>query len=123
MLKGLGTMHKTPCLVALLTAVGGSVQAQQPPDTTLTLHGFVQEHVGASRWAIVTPFPVAALGVQTYVVSLGGTDARWLGLASRYVEATGRITRSPATRAGIRRASIRCCCTSSRTTARRRCTS
>lgn len=89
-------MHKTLLILALVTALGRAAPAQQSADTTVTVQGFVQEDVGTAKWAIVTPFPVATLGANTYVVALVGTGSRWLAFASRYVAASGRITRSPA---------------------------
>jgi hypothetical protein len=83
-----------PVVSALLVLIPGTAPAQQPPDTSVTLQGFMQENGAASDWAIVTPAPVAALGARTFVVSLGHAGDRWSRFGSRYVEATGHLTRS-----------------------------
>lgn len=83
-----------PVLFASLLLAPCIASAQQPPDTSVTLQGFMQENGSASDWAIVTPGSVAALGLRTFVIQLSRSSGRWSRFASRYVEASGLLTRN-----------------------------
>ena len=83
-----------PVVFALLLLVSRIAPAQQTPDTSVTLQGFLQENGTTSDWAIITPGAVAALGARTFVIQLSRSSGRWSRFASRYVEASGHLTRN-----------------------------
>ncbi len=68
---------------------------QQLADSTLAVEGFLQQNHQSGAWTIVVPLPVEALGVRTFVLALVGRADRWSRLRNRYVEARGRVSRSP----------------------------
>lgn len=69
--------------------------AQQATDTTLTLEGFLQNDDQTKVWTIVTPLPLQALGVRTFVLQVVGKAERWSRLRNQYVVARGRVAPVP----------------------------
>jgi hypothetical protein len=65
--------------------------AQQVPDTTVTVQGFLQQEDGGEL-TIVLPLPLTAGGYRTFVLVLTGKADRWKRLSSSYVEASGRLS-------------------------------
>src|SRR5205823_7875751 len=74
--------HVRVALVLALALLGGAAAspAQQGDDTALTVEGFLQNDEQFDLWTIVTPLPLQALGVRTFVLPLVGRGGRW----SRY---------------------------------------
>lgn len=83
-------MLRFPLLFALVLAPSQNGVAQSHSDTSVTLQGFVQENLEGVRWALLTPLPVSARGIKTFVIELAKGE-RWRGLTSRYVSASGSL--------------------------------
>jgi len=93
-------MRRLSLAHALLACVVAPVAAQHASDTAtsdtaLTVQGFLQRDDQFDLWTIVVPLHVQALGVRTFVVPLVGKADRWSWFVSRYIEATGRLSRLP----------------------------
>jgi len=84
-------------LVLALALLGGAAAspAQQADDTALTVEGFLQNDEQFDLWTIVTPLPLQALGVRTFVLPLVGKGGRWSRYRNEYVAARGRVARVP----------------------------
>ncbi len=83
-----------PLALALLLCAPPAAP-QLVADSTFTVEGFLQQDHQSGGWTIVVPLPVEALGVRTFVLALVGRTDRWSRLRNRYVEARGRVSRSP----------------------------
>jgi hypothetical protein len=77
--------------LAVLVAFALSARAQGGQDSTLTVHGFLQQDAAVDLWTIVVPTRLEAFGARTYVVPLVGKPGRWERYLDHYVEATGRV--------------------------------
>ena len=88
-----------PCSVVLVATLSRLAAAQFHSDT-ITLRGFIQQNVGGAHWALVTPLPVSALGVRTFVIELPEGD-RWSRFTSHFVSASGKLVRSAAGQLGL----------------------
>jgi len=86
-------MRGIRCVLALAVLGHRLAAAQLQSDTTVTLQGFVQENLEGARWALLSPLPVTALGIRTFVIELAKGD-RWSGLAAHYVSASGALLRN-----------------------------
>jgi hypothetical protein len=77
--------------LSLLVAFACGARAQGGPDSTLTVHGFLQQDAALDLWTIVVPTRLEAFGARTYVLPLVGKPGRWERYLDHYVEATGRV--------------------------------
>jgi hypothetical protein len=85
-----------PFFVSILLGIAAiEARAQQAPDTTLTVEGFLQNDEQVDLWTIVTPLPVQVLGVRTYVLQVVGKADRWSRFRNQYVGARGRVASLP----------------------------
>jgi hypothetical protein len=76
-----------------LTAAVSPCCAQTPPDTVVTVYGFLQSG-DSGRWSLLLPQPVLAAGRR--IGMLAAPDAaRWPRMDGRFVEAVGRVTLAP----------------------------
>src|SRR5256884_9250061 len=84
-------------LVFALSVLGFATAspAQEGADTSLGVEGFLQNDEQFDLWTIVTPLPVQALGVRTFVLPLVGKGGRWSRYRNEYVAARGHVARVP----------------------------
>src|SRR5256885_12707608 len=89
-------------LVLALALLSGSAAspAQQADDTALTVEGFLQNDEQFDLWTIVTPLPLHALGVRTFVLPLVGKGGRSSRYRNEYVASRGHVARSEERRVG-----------------------
>jgi hypothetical protein len=85
----------TLVLAIALLSVAAASPAQQADDTALTVEGFLQNDEQFDLWTIVTPLPLHALGVRTFVLPLVGKGGRWSRYRNEYVAARGHVARVP----------------------------
>lgn len=88
-------MHTHSLVLALLATFAAAAAAQQAPDTTVTLQGFVQHFADSEPETLVVPQPFQAFGVHTFVLSLGDQSGKWERFLGQYVEARGRVSPDP----------------------------
>jgi len=86
---------RTVVAFVVLVVSATLASAQQGADTVVTAQGFLQRDDQVGVWTIVVPLPVQALGARTYVVPVVGKPEHWNKFVNHYIEATGRVTRSP----------------------------
>src|SRR5438876_3391905 len=79
----------------VVLVVSATLASAQAADTMVTAQGFLQRDDQVDVWTIVVPLPLQALGARTYVVPVVGKPERWNKFVNHYIEATGRVTRSP----------------------------